>query len=78
MTIMESTLVSARISRHKKEQAVAVLDSLGVTVSDPINSAFDYAIEQRGFPQGKPDAVNRKAVSADKIAPLIDNNVVID
>ena len=73
---MEGTLVSARISAHKKEQAVAVLDSLGVTISDLINSAFDYAIEHRELPHSKETASDATAVTPDQVIQLLNATTV--
>lgn len=47
---MSTILVSARMPQAKKEAAVRVLDSLGATVSDLINSAFDYVLEEHRLP----------------------------
>ncbi len=47
---MEDTLVSSRIARVKKDAGVAVLESIGFTTSDLINSAFDYVIEKGCLP----------------------------
>lgn len=47
------TLVSARIAKGKKESAKRVLDSLGTTTSDLINSAFDYLLEMGELPQAQ-------------------------
>lgn len=44
-------LVSARISQGKKDAAKSVLESLGSTTSDLINSAFDYLLENKELPQ---------------------------
>ncbi len=47
---MDSTLVSARVPRAKKEAGKAVLDDLGATVSDLINGAFDHLLEKKELP----------------------------
>lgn len=47
---MESALVNARITRAKKEAAVHVLEQLGSTTSELINSAFDYVIACKKLP----------------------------
>ena len=47
---MESTLVSARVPRAKKEAAAGLLASLGATTSDLINRAFDYLLEKKELP----------------------------
>ena len=56
---MEDSLVSSRISKAKKDAGVAVLESMGSTTSELINSAFDYVIEKRQLPSAssikKPD-----------------------
>lgn len=57
---MDDTLVSSRISRAKKETGVAVLESVGATTSELINSAFDYVIEKRQLPTATPSAKLRK------------------
>ncbi len=48
---MATILVSARMPQAKKEAAVRVLDSLGVTVSDLINQAFDFVLEEHRLPE---------------------------
>lgn len=50
---MDNTLVSARIPRAKKERGGSVLASMGATISDLINSAFDYVIETNELPNAK-------------------------
>ena len=50
---MESTLVSARMSRAKKERASDILASIGATTSDLINCAFDYVISTKELPLAK-------------------------
>lgn len=50
---MESALVSARVPRAKKEAASSLLESLGSTTSELINSAFEYLIENRSLPASK-------------------------
>ena len=47
---MDTALVSARMSRAKKERAGSILESIGVTASDLINSAYDYVIETHQLP----------------------------
>ncbi len=47
---MESALVSARVPRAKREAAATLLESLGATTSELVNSAFDYLIENRRLP----------------------------
>ena len=59
---MESTLVSARVPRAKKERAAGVLSALGATTSDLINSAFDYIIATEELP-GIPIEQGRDAAS---------------
>ena len=41
---MDTALVSARMSRAKKERAGSILESIGATASDLINSAYDYVV----------------------------------
>ena len=60
---MENTLVSSRIPRAKKEAGVAVLDSLGATTSDLINSAFDYLIEHRALPAAQKAARKKSGLA---------------
>ena len=47
---MQDTLVSARMPAAKKERAREVLNSIGATTSDLINSAFDYVISNKRLP----------------------------
>ncbi len=47
---MDSTLVSARVPRAKKDAGVGVLASLGATTSDLINCAFDYVLSHHELP----------------------------
>ena len=47
---MQDTLVSARMPAAKKERARGILDSIGATTSDLINSAFDYVIANNQLP----------------------------
>ena len=65
---MENTLVSSRIARAKKDAGVAVLDSIGLTTSDLINSAFDYVIEKHQLPNVKEKARPQKRSLAKFIA----------
>lgn len=53
---MESTLVNARIARAKKEASAGILETLGATTSELINSAYDYLLENKQLPmtQKKP------------------------
>ena len=53
---MDNTLVSARVLRAKKERGGSVLASMGATISDLINSAFDYVIETNELPNAKATA----------------------
>jgi antitoxin component of RelBE/YafQ-DinJ toxin-antitoxin module len=48
---MENTLVSARISSAKKDAGVNVLNCLGASTTELINSAFDYVIENKQLPK---------------------------
>ena len=50
---MEDTLVSARISRAKKETAAAMLHKMGSSASELINCAYDYVIASGKLPQVK-------------------------
>lgn len=47
---MDNTLVSARLSRAKKERGCGVLAEIGATTSDLINRAFDYVIANGELP----------------------------
>lgn len=47
---MRDTLVSARMPQAKKERAQGVLESIGATASDLINSAYDYVITTKQLP----------------------------
>lgn len=47
---MDTTLVSARMPRAKKERAGCILASMGITASDLINNAYDYVITTRQLP----------------------------
>lgn len=58
---MENTLVSARLSRAKKERGVGALSAIGATVSDLINSAFDYVIETNELPSARQGELRRDA-----------------
>jgi antitoxin component of RelBE/YafQ-DinJ toxin-antitoxin module len=48
---MEGTLVSARVSKAKKDAGVNVLDSIGVSTTELINCAFDYVLEHKALPR---------------------------
>lgn len=48
---MESVLSSARVPLAKKETANGILDSIGATTSDLINSAYDYLLEKGELPR---------------------------
>ena len=50
---MISTLVSARVPQAKKDAATGILSSLGATVSDLINAAFDYVIAHHEIPRAE-------------------------
>ena len=50
---MDNTLVSARVSKAKKERAKGVLSSIGATTSDLINSALDYVISAKELPSAR-------------------------
>ena len=47
---MDSTLVSARLPRAKKERGCSVLADIGATTSELINQAFDYVIANGELP----------------------------
>lgn len=47
---MSDVLVSARMSKAKKDAAVGVLQSIGSSASELINSAFDYVIANKTLP----------------------------
>ena len=47
---MDNTLVSARVPRAKKERGASVLACAGATISDLVNSAFDYVIATGKLP----------------------------
>lgn len=55
-------LVSARISRGKKDAAKGILDAMGSTTSDLINSAFDYVLENKELPRS---AASKKPTKAE-------------
>ena len=44
------TLVSARVSKAKKDAAQSILKSIGATTSDLINCALDYVIAEERLP----------------------------
>lgn len=50
---MESVLVNARVPRAKKEVSVGILESLGATTSELINSAYDYLLEHKELPTSR-------------------------
>lgn len=52
---MRDVLVSARISPAKKEAGKRVLDSLGASASDLINSAYDYLLAEKKLPMATAD-----------------------
>jgi hypothetical protein len=47
---MDGTLVSARVSKAKKDAGVSVLDSIGASTTELINCAFDYVLEHKALP----------------------------
>lgn len=47
---MDNTLVSARVSKAKKDAVSGVLRSIGATTTELINSAFDYVLAERKLP----------------------------
>ena len=47
---MESVLVNARVPVAKRDAAKAVLESMGKTTTDLINSAYDYLLSERQLP----------------------------
>ena len=65
---MESTLVSARIPHAKKDVGVALLESMGATTSELINSAFDYLIEAKSLPRCEADPVRDRQAFAEFLA----------
>ena len=48
---MDNTLVSARIPKAKKEASAGILQRIGATASDLINSAYDYLLANGELPQ---------------------------
>ena len=48
---MDNTLVSARISKAKKDASADVLRQIGASTSDLIVSAFDYLLEMGELPK---------------------------
>jgi hypothetical protein len=56
---MEGTLVSARVSKAKKDACTSVLESLGASTTELINCAFDYVLENKALPSvadGRPQS----------------------
>lgn len=58
---MDNTLVSARVSRAKKERAQSILASIGASASDLINSAYDYVIATKQLPNAQEVTKGRNA-----------------
>lgn len=56
---MDNTLVSARISKAKKDASAGALRQIGASTSDLILSAFDYLLETGELPQAKHKARSR-------------------
>lgn len=50
---MESLLVNARVPRAKKEASMSILEAMGATTSELINSAYDYLLENKELPAAK-------------------------
>lgn len=72
---MDDTLVSSRISRAKKDAGIAVLESVGATTSELINSAFDYVIEKKQLPLA---IVPTKPRSKDLLSFVSQSTLAID
>ncbi len=51
---MSDVMVTARMSKARKEQALAVLEKLGTTPSEAINGLFEYVIANGTLPYGTP------------------------
>lgn len=56
---MESALVNARVPRAKKEAGASILESVGATTSELINSAYDYLLEHKELPTANNAPRNR-------------------
>lgn len=69
---MDATLVSARVARGKKEHGVEVLSSMGATVSDLINSAFDYVIAAKQLPIANEETARR----TDEFAQFVERSTL--
>ena len=56
------SMVTARMSKSKKESGNAILEQLGTNASNAINRFYDYLIEKRELPFGV-----REALSAEEL-----------
>ena len=72
---MDNTLVSARVSRAKKERAAGVLAEIGATTTELINSAFDFLLSEKRLPGT--DEVGQKAQGREEdFAGFVENTTV--
>ena len=49
---MNDAMVTARMSRQKKDAAARTFEKLGITASEAINSLYDYVLENGSLPFG--------------------------
>ena len=52
------SMVTARMSKGKKESGNAILEQLGTNASNAINRFYDYIIEQKALPFDIPDLLS--------------------
>ena len=66
---MESAVVNARVSAAKRDAAKGILDSLGATTSELINSAYDYLLQTGKLPSAMPaEGLSRGGDEMDRMA----------
>lgn len=76
---MGEAMVTARMSRAKKESAHLVLEQLGTNASRTINDLYDYILLHRSLPFG--EASHKSLHSQEDVAravQLIDSIAVLD
>jgi len=60
---MESSIINARVPQAKKDTAVSILDSMGLTVTDLINGAVDYLIDTGEVPSQKTQRARKRSAA---------------
>ena len=75
---MADAMVTARMTRSKKEAGAEVLESLGMSASQAINALYDSLIEQRAWPLERISCTCVDACELDAALSFVDSIAQVD